>query len=209
MAKEGKHGGKLKWIILIVVIVIILIALGGGGDDKPKKVSSDSGKETTSETAKSDASEKEESNKKDDTFTLGDTAEYDGIQVKLSSAALSNGDGEFVKPDDGKYFLGLVFEINNQSSKDINISSVVSFEAYCDDYSLNQDIVGLQAPQFKGLGQLDGSVAAGKKMSGVICYQVPQDFKSFEISCTPDFWGSHKVTFEFNRDKVDASAIGQ
>ena len=204
MAKDGKHGGKLKWIILVVVIVIALIAIGGGGDDKPKKVNSDSGKEKAAETAKADDSEK-----KKDTFTLGDTAEYNGIQVSLSSAVLSNGDGEFVKPDDGKYFLGLTFEINNQSSKDINISSVVSFEAYCDDYSLNEDLVGLQAPQFKQLSQLDGSVAAGKKMSGVICYQVPQDFKTFEISCTPDFWGSNKVTFQLNRDQVDGSAVGQ
>lgn len=205
MSKEKKHGGKLKWIILVVVIVLVLIGLGGGGDDKPKKVNSDS--KTTAAAEQKETTDS--SSQKKDTFTIGDTAEFDGITVKLSSAVLSNGDGEFVKPDDGKYFLGLIFEIDNQSSKDITISSVASFEAYCDDYSLNQDIVGQQAPEFDGLGQLDGSVAAGKKMSGVICYQVPQNFNAFEISCTPDFWGSNKVTFQFNRDAVDSSAIAQ
>ncbi len=46
----------------------------------------------------------------------------------------------------------------------------MNFEAYCDDYSLTQDLVGLQAPEASGKNQLDEVVAAGKKMNGVILH---------------------------------------
>lgn len=204
--KSGKWAG-----IAVVLIVFIFIGIAcSGGSDKPKKVATTSSSASvTSSAAQKSTSQKETpaAAKKEDTFTIGDTAEFDGIRVTLSSAILSKG-GQYLKPDDGKYYLGLVFDIDNQSSKDIDISSIASFEAYCDDYSLNQDIGGYQAPEFDGLGQLDGDVAAGKKISGVICYQVPTGFSNFEISCRPDFWGSNKVTFKFNKDAVDSSSLG-
>ena len=120
---------------------------------------------------------------------------------------MSKGDGEFVTPDNGKYFLELIFYINNQSSSDIYVSSMGSFEAYCDDFSLNQDIFGDKVPEVDGISQLDGSVAAGKKMNGVIAYQVPQDFSTFEIRFEPSFWSNNKVTYSFSREDVDKSAI--
>ena len=53
------------------------------------------------------------------------------------------------------------------------MSSIASFEAYYDDTSMNEDIMGLQAPEAKKYNQLDGDIASGKKMEGVIAYQVP------------------------------------
>ena len=95
----------------------------------------------------------------------------------------------------GNEFLILEFDIANNSDADIGISSMMNFEAYCDDYSINQDLLGLQAPEAEGMNQLDGSVAAGKKMNGVIAYQVPKDYKKFEVSVTPDFWSSKDIKF--------------
>ena len=54
---------------------------------------------------------------------------------------------------------------------------------------------GLQAPEGKGKNQLDGSVAAGKKMNGVIAYQVPEDWKTLEIKFSPSFWSNKSATF--------------
>ena len=71
----------------------------------------------------------------------------------------------------------------------------MNFEAYCDDYSLNQDIIGLQTPEAEGKNQLDGSVAAGKKMNGVIAYQVPSNYKTMEINVSPDFWSGRDIKF--------------
>ena len=48
---------------------------------------------------------------------------------------------------------------------------------------------------------------SGKRMSGVICYQVPVDFEVFEINYSPNFWGNKKVTFSFRRDNWGLIAL--
>ena len=49
---------------------------------------------------------------------------------------------------------------------------------------------------YKDKNQLDGSVAAGKKMNGIIGYEVPADFNTLEVTFTPSFWSNHSITFE-------------
>ena len=189
--------------MVVIIVLIIIIAAAASGDDEPKKVSSS---ENTSSSTSSTSKKKEK--KKDTTFTVGDTADFDGVKVKLSSAILSKGSKEnFAVPDKGKYFLALVFDIENDSDDDITVSSMVSFEAYCDDMSIDMDYMGEEAPEVDGLKSLDGDVASGKKINGIMTYQVPKDFKKFEISYQPDFWGDKKVTFEIPADKVDWSAV--
>lgn len=203
--KQKGKGGLIA--VIVIVILIIIIAAAASGDDEPKKVaSSDS---TSSSSVKSDSSSTKKKEKNDDTtFTVGDTADFDGVKVRLSSAIVSKGNkSKYITPDDGKYFLELIFDIENDSDEDITVSSVMSFEAYCDDTSIDQDIFGQQADEVDGLGQLDGNVASGKKMNGVISYQVPKDFKKFEITYAPDYWGNKEVTFVIPRKKVDMSAV--
>ena len=105
------------------------------------------------------------------------------------------GDTGFYTPDSGNVFLFCEFAIENKSSKDISISSIMSFEAYVDDYSTNMSMTGTLAAD---KGQMDGTVAAGKKMSGVIGYEVPADWKTLEIRFTPDFWSGNDITFIAN-----------
>lgn len=183
-----KKGGCLK-IALIVLGVLVVIGIAGSllgkGDDKKGSDKKDTDKKTEAQDNKKD--EKTE-------FTVGETAEQKDVQITLVSATESVG-SEFITPDGGNIFLLLEFEITNNSDSDINISSIANFEAYCDDYSLTQDIIGLQAPEAAGKNQLDGSVASGKKMNGVIAYQVPSGFANFEISVSPDFWSSSDIKF--------------
>lgn len=110
------------------------------------------------------------------------------------SCTQSSGEG-FYTPDSGNVFLFCEFSIENKSSKDISISSIMSFEAYVDDYSTNMSMTGTLAAD---KGQLDGTVASGKKMSGVIGYEVPADWKTLEIRFTPDFWSGNDITFIAN-----------
>lgn len=202
----GKNkGSKIPIVIGVIVVLLIIGALSSGGNSQPQKVNDGSTSGAASGTA-SDAGGTAQSQGAPESFSIGDTADFDGIQIKVSSAVLSKG-SEFVKPDDGKLFLGVIVDIVNNSSNDINISSMANFEAYCDDYALNQDILGYQAPEIDGFSQLDGSVAAGKKMNGVIAYQVPEDFKTFDLSISPDFWSSQNVKYTFTKGDCDSSAI--
>lgn len=189
---KKKKGGCLKTILIVFGIFVVIGVIGsmvGGDKSEPKKVSSSSGK--NAESSQSSQEEKTE-------FQVGETVSLKDVKVTLIGATESAG-SEYVKPDDGKEFLILEFNIENNSSKDINISSVANFEAYCDDYSLNQDILGQQAPEAEGKTQLDGQVASGKKMNGIIVYQVPTDFKSFEINVAPDFWSTKDIKYVINK----------
>ena len=70
------------------------------------------------------------------------------------------------------------------------------FEAYCDDYSTSQSLTALMEKESKN--QLDGTVSSGKRMNGIIGYEVPQNWKTMEIRFTPDFWSSKDITFVAN-----------
>ena len=123
---------------------------------------------------------------------IGDTAESDGVKVTLVNAETGHG-SQYLTPSAGNIFVTLEFEIENDSSSDINVSSIASFEAYCDDYSVTESIT---AVALSDKSTLDGNVAAGKKMNGVISYEVPEDWQNLEVTFSPSFWSNHSVTFE-------------
>ena len=75
----------------------------------------------------------------------------------------------------------------------------VSFSAYVDEYATS---LSLTATTSSDASQLDGSVAAGKKMAGVVGYEVPEDWSELEIRFTPNFWSGKDITFvASNSDK--------
>lgn len=163
-ARQKKRHPVLGIIIAIFGICMIAASLNGMGDDT--------------------GTEKK-------TFGVGETADLNGISVKFDSCTESNG-SEFTRPNDGNVFLICEFSIDNQSNKDIAISSIASINAYVDDYSTNLSLSALLATDKT---QLDGAVAAGKKMAGVVGYEVSKDWKEIEIRFTPDFWSGNEITF--------------
>lgn len=199
MNKENKKkGGCLKTILIVIgvfIVIGVIASIAGGNDNEPKKVNNDTS--TDSPQSSTDNSKDAEEPAQTE-FTVGDTVNLNDVEVTLVNTVESAGN-EYLTPDEGNEFLILEFEIANNSSSDINISSVANFEAYCDDYSLNQDILGLQAPEVEGKNQLDGSVAAGKKMNGVIAYQVSTGFKKFEVNVSPSFWSAKDIHFVINK----------
>lgn len=227
IANSAKHcpncgakqkGGALKIVLIVVGVLFVLGLIGSiaGGGSKSKKSDSSTTEATTQDAQQTEEAKKAEDAKKAEeeaqkkaeeeaknktSFTIGETADFNGVQITLQNAMLSPGKDTFVKPDDGKVFLGCIVEIVNNSKKDVSISSLANFEAYCDDYALNQDLIGYQCPEWDGYGQLDNKVAPGKRMAGVICYQVPAEFGKFDLSISPSFWSNKKVDFTFTRDQ--------
>lgn len=72
---------------------------------------------------------------------------------------------------------------------------MISFEAYADDYALNYS---LSAAMTKD-GQLDGTIAAGKKMKGWIGWEVPADYQNVEIHFTDNVWSNNKFVFLYEK----------
>ena len=56
-----------------------------------------------------------------------------------------------------------------------------------------------KVPEAEGKSQLDGNIASGKKMNGIVAYQVPSDYKTMEINVTPDFWSGKDIKFIYSK----------
>ena len=103
-----------------------------------------------------------------------------------------NAGSEYNKPSDGNVFLMAEFEIVNNTKEELGISSMLSFEAYADDYKLDYSLAAIME---KEGNQLDGEIAAGKKMKGWIGWEVPQDYQAVEVHFTDNVWSSNKFMF--------------
>lgn len=124
-------------------------------------------------------------------YGVGERAELKDVAVTLTQVEESEGT-QFFAPEEGKKYLLCYFDIENNSDEDLAVSSMLSFEAYVDDYAVSQSLGAVMAAD---AGQLDGTVAAGKKMAGAIGYEVAADWAEVEITFTPDVWTGKGITF--------------
>lgn len=175
--KKQGPGGCLITIIIIVILGGISTYLGDGNEDNPS---------TLTEKTNNLTPEEEKS-----VFGIGDTVEVDdGIEMTILSAGVYESDNMFLGPSDGKLFYKVDIEISNNSSKDTTISSMLSFEAYEDEYSIDETFTsGIE-------DMLSGGVAAGKKIKGSLCYELNKNWKTLEIQYKPNVWLSKKIVFE-------------
>lgn len=181
-AKNKKRVGCLAAMCFLVAFVAFAAA---SGSNEPVKVENNTptGEAVQSATTANDT-----------VFTVGDTAVMDDVYVTFVGIEEYKGD-EFMHPEDGNIYVSCEFLIENKSGSTLTVSSLLCFEAYFDDFSAS---FSLGAQTASDLGQLDGEIAAGKKMSGAICYEVPKDWTTAEIRFNPDF-GYNEFVFTYSK----------
>lgn len=190
--KKQKHSGCLI-VVAVIAVLLVLAIIGSSSGTSSSSANSTSSATSTGESTASAADTETTQTTEKSVYGVGETAEQSDIKVTLVDAQTSTG-ANYVTPEDGKVFVLLEFEIENDSANDITVSSIASFEAYCDDYSINESLSA--ALLDNGKNTLDGDVAAGKKMNGIIGYEVPSDWQTIEVTVTPSFWSNRSVTFE-------------
>lgn len=178
----------MKKITSLVLIGVLMLGLCACSSEPSLVGTAPTGNNVSIETTAASA---------DNTFKLGDQVELDGVVVSFIDLIESTG-VQFAAPAEGKVFVLCEFEITNNSSEELAVSSMLNFEAYCDDYSCEYSLSALMAKEDKD--QLDGSVAAGKKMKGVIGYEIPSDWKELEIQYTPNILSDNKIVFTATND---------
>lgn len=130
-----------------------------------------------------------------DSYTVGDSISLDDVVVTLVDVVESNGK-DFSTPSDGNVFVICEFTIENNSEDDIAVSSIMSFDAYVDDYATS---MSMSAMLSSDKPQLDGSIASGKKMNGVIGYEVGSEWENIEIRFIADFWSGNEFIFTYSK----------
>lgn len=103
------------------------------------------------------------------------------------------------KPTDGNKFLVLFFDVKNVSAGNEYFNNMY-FEGYADDYSVNSALI-MGSPD--GMSSVGGDIDAGKMSKGIMVYEVPFDWREFEISYKDGLWTSHKAaTFMVSKEDV-------
>ena len=176
-------GRKLLAVLMAIMIAITGVLAAGCSSDTSSGEDGNAG----GEASESEAEEKSE-------YGVGETATVNDVDITLVGAVESAGD-DFFTPAEGNKFEILEFEIANNSDEEVSVSSIMCFEAYCDDYSIDVSYDGELAPEAEGKSTLDGTVAAGKKMNGIIAYEVPADFERLEVDVNLDVWSDKTVKF--------------
>ena len=126
---------KRTFGIVIILSTLFITALSGCNEisSTPQLVSKAEGvfSESLSHDESSEAKEAKEVKTE---FYIGETAELDKVQTTLIDVTESTG-SEYNQPNEGNVFVLCEFEICNNSDTEIAVSSMLSFEAYCDDYT--------------------------------------------------------------------------
>lgn len=188
-AKQKKH--TALGVILVIFGVLLIVAAIGGGSDDPKKV----GDSVPTQSQDDQSAETNSVEPEKTTFGVGEQVSLNDVIVTLNGVTESNG-SQFNKPSDGNVFILCEFTIENNSDRDLSISSIMCFEAYVDGYSTS---MSLSAMIESDKNQLDGAVAAKRKMNGAIGYETAADWGEIEIRFTPDFWSGKDITFIYSK----------
>lgn len=174
---------KLLALLMTMMIAVTGVFVAGCSSDTSSGEDGNAG----GEASESEAEEKSE-------YGVGETATVTDVDITLVGAVESAGD-DFFTPAEGNKFEILEFEIANNSDEEVSVSSIMCFEAYCDDYSIDESFDGELTSEAEGKNTLDGTVAAGKKMNGIIAYEVPADFERLEVDVNLDVWSDEAVKF--------------
>lgn len=129
-------------------------------------------------------------------YKVNESAKADDVVVTMTDVYESEGE-PYLEPEEGNVFVICEFNIENNSDKEINISSMLNFDAYCDDYSCELSISALSSNNDKQ--QLDGTIAAGKKFSGIVGYEVPAEWTNIEVRYAPDILKDDKLIFVYEK----------
>lgn len=120
-----------------------------------------------------------------------DRVEMDGVTVILIRVVEVAGVG-VEPPKEGNRYVVCEFEIENNQDTAIAVSATESFTV-CQDGQLLQlntaPMADFDSPK------MDGTIAPGQKMRGLISYEVSSSWTELTIQFAPEFWDGKEVKF--------------
>ena len=162
--------------IIAVILIFSLFAIGSGSDKA--SVSSDS----ASDNSKTTTQKADEPVK----VKVGETLTTNTLKITYKSSADDKG-SEYFPAASGNKIIKLTFEIENISSTD-QIVSVYDFKCYSDD-------VASSAYYYGDNGLSTTTLSAGRKATGNVYFEVPQNANSIDVEYVTNYWSGNKAIF--------------
>lgn len=162
--------------IIAVILIFSLFAIGSGSDKA--SVSSDSASDNSQTTTqKADEPVK---------VKVGETLITNTLKITYKSSADDKGAQYFPAASENK-IIKLTFEIENISSTD-QIVSVYDFKCYSDD-------VASSAYYYGDNGLSTTTLSSGRKATGNVYFEVPQNANSIDVEYETNYWSGNKAIF--------------
>ena len=130
-------------------------------------------------------------------FTIGDRVRMGDLVIQLHAARWDEGD-EFFGPDEGKRWLVLDIEIENEADSGTTISSILMFDLV-DQENRSRDV----AYMADTVGSLDGELGAGRAMRGDLAWEVDDGQSEWEFIFSPEVFGFGQAIFDISVDQVE------
>ena len=162
--------------IIAVILIFSLFAIGSGSDKA--SVSSDS----ASDNNKTTTQKAEEPVK----VKVGETLTTNTLKITYKSSADDKG-AQYFPAASGNKIIKLTFEIENISSTD-QIVSVYDFKCYSDD-------VASSAYYYGDNGLSTTTLSSGRKATGNVYFEVPQNANSIDVEYETNYWSGNKAIF--------------
>lgn len=194
-----KQGGVLKWVIIaFVAICIIGAGAGGGDDDKPKEANNTNNASNMQSTQNESQVPKQEDEvsveptqeeEVKDKYCVGDTWENKYVLVSFDECGEYVSDNQFVQPSDGNKYVYATFTFENVGKSDTTVA-YWDFDCYADGYACE----GTYAADDASFSQ---TLSTGRKITGSVYFEIPEDATEIEFEYSPNFWTSEKIIFVY------------
>lgn len=107
----------------------------------------------------------------------------DGVAVTVLNVKQTKG-SNYARADDGKIFVLVELQIENNSSDSVSINSTFGFDAYCDDYTVDYSFLATMNED-NGFSSTD--LKPGRKLKGWKAFEVSENWKELIVQFTPDY----------------------
>ncbi len=122
-------------------------------------------------------------------INVGDTWENKYVLVSYEECGEYVSDNQFIQPAAGNKFVYATFTFENVGSSDTTVG-YWDFDCYADGYACE----GSYGADDSGFTQ---TLSSGRKITGSVYFEVPENAGEIEFEYSPSFWSSEKIVFVY------------
>ena len=111
-------------------------------------------------------------------FTIGDTIINRDYKLTIEGASIIVSANKYAQPNENCEFIEVDLTVENTSNDTLNVRALY-FTAYADGFIIDSYNWDAYYPASKNI--LSADLASGKKINGVLCYEVPNDWSELEL----------------------------
>lgn len=129
-----------------------------------------------------------------ETYGPKEVVELGDVSIELTNVYTSGSNGMYT-PEDGCEYVMIEFSIQNKGDEELTLSTILSFNTWCDGKMCTISLEALATAMFAGRVQLDCVVNSGEHVTGVVGYEVPENWEEIIVEYGEDAMFGEKVRF--------------